>query len=302
MTSPENPLAKLVPHDLSKLAGTVLPAALPAAMPMIQKALPGGFRNRLVQWGLGLLVTFGLSMVVRRMLERREAKKRALAPRPAARSIAQTQHGPEPGAPKSVGAPMHETAPPIDDGTRATRYPLLARPHVSLSGTVDQAMYESFRQQLAATPSQGTLVVSLSTLGGDPEVARLMADDIRLMRDYSGREILFLGKVAVYSAGATFMAAFPASKRFLTRGTRIMIHERSLTKTIEVSGPLRTCVAGLKTNLHEIEQSIRIEEEGFRDLVDGTSIDFDEVRRRAPENWYIEAEEARSLGLVLDVI
>ena len=298
MTSPENPLAKLVPHDLSKLAGTMLPAALPAAMPMIQKALPGGFRNRLVQWGLGLLVTFGLSVVVRRMLEAREAKKRALAPRPAMRTIAQG----EPRAVAAVAPAMTEAPPPIDDGTNATRYPLLARPHVSLSGTVDQAMYESFRQQLAAAPSQGTLVVSLSTLGGDPEVARLMADDIRLMRDYSGREILFLGKVAVYSAGATFMAAFPASKRFVTRGTRIMIHERVLTKTIDVSGPLKTCVAGLKANLHEIEQSIRIEEEGFRDLVAGTSVDFDEVRRRAPENWYIEAEEARSLGLVLDVI
>lgn len=29
---------------------------------------------------------------------------------------------------------------------------------------------------------------------------------------------------------------------------------------------------------------------------------FDEVRKRAPSNWYIEAEEARDLGLVLDVI
>jgi len=298
MASPENPLAKLVPHDLSKLAGTVLPAAIPAAMPMIQKALPGGFRNRLVQWGLGLLVTFGLSFVVKRMLEAREAKKRALAPRPAMRTVAHAEHR----AAAAVSPAMTEAPAPLDDGTRATRYPLLARPHVSLSGTVDQAMYENFRQQLAAAPAQGTLVVSLSTLGGDPEVARLMADDIRLMRDYSGREILFLGKVAVYSAGATFMAAFPASKRFLTRGTRIMIHERSLTKTIDVSGPLRTCVAGLKANLHEIEQSIRIEEEGFRDLVEGTSIDFDEIRRRAPENWYIEAEEARDLGLVLDVI
>lgn len=197
---------------------------------------------------------------------------------------------------------MHEPAPTLDGASRATRYPLLGNPHVSLSGTVDQAMYASFREQLAAAPAQGMLVISLSTLGGDPEVARLMGDDIRLMRDYTGREILFLGKVAVYSAGATFMSAFPADKRFLSRGTRIMIHERILTKTIDVSGPLKTCVAGLKANLHEIEQSIRIEEEGFRDLVAGTSIDFDEVRRRAPENWYIEAEEARDLGLVLDVI
>ena len=298
MTSPDNPLSKLIPGDISKMASTMLPAALPVAMPAIQRALPGGFRNRMVQWGLGILVTFGLSFLVKRMLENRETKRRALAPPPAQNRIGEMEHR----APAAVAPRMNEAPPIFDDGTSATRYPLLARPHVSLSGTVDQAMYASFRDQLAAAPSQGTLVVSLSTLGGDPEVARLMGDDIRLMRDYSGREILFLGKVAVYSAGATFMAAFPAAKRFLSRGTRVMIHERQLTKTIDVAGPLKTCVAGLKASLHEIEHSIRIEEEGFADLVAGTGITLEEVRRRAPENWYIEAEEARSLGLVLDVI
>lgn len=196
---------------------------------------------------------------------------------------------------------MNDIASPARDA-RATRYPLLAQPHVALAGPVDHAMYADFRQQLAAAPGDGPLVIAISTLGGDPEVARLMGDEIRLMGDYEGREALFLGKVAVYSAGATFMAAFPADRRFLTRGTRIMVHERLLSKTIELSGPLRSCVASLKASLHEIEHSIRIEEEGFRDLVNGTRIEFEELRRRAPENWYIEAEEARELGLVLDVI
>ena len=191
---------------------------------------------------------------------------------------------------------------PNPSENRATRYPLLSRPHISLHGLVDHAMYESFRQQLGEAPPEGSLVVAISTLGGDPEVARLMGDELRLLRDYTGRETLFLGKVAVYSAGATFMASFPVDKRFLTRGTRIMIHERILTKTVNISGPLESVVAGLKANLHEVEESVRIEEEGFRDLVAGSKIAFDEVRKRAPSNWYIEAEEARDLGLVLDVI
>ncbi|MFN4096695.1 MAG: peptidase S14, partial [Sphingomonas sp.] len=71
---------------------------------------------------------------------------------------------------------------------------------------------------------------------------------------------------------------------------------------IHLSGPLKSLTATLKAKLHEIEHSIRIEEEGFRDLVAGSKIEFAEVCRRAPENWYIEAEEARDLGLVLDVI
>lgn len=186
--------------------------------------------------------------------------------------------------------------------TDAPSYPLLARPHINLNGSLDQTMVASFRDQLANAPAEGAVVVALSTLGGDPEAARLMGDEIRLIRDYTGREFLFLGKVAVYSAGATLMSHFPADKRFLTRGTRIMIHERQLTTDIHLSGPLKSLPATLKAKLHEIEESIRIEEEGFRDLVAGSRISFEEVEKRAPSNWYIEAEEARELGLVLDVI
>jgi ATP-dependent Clp protease protease subunit len=184
----------------------------------------------------------------------------------------------------------------------AINYPLLARPHVQLHGSVDSEMYDSFKGQLRDAPAEGPLVLSITTLGGDPEMARAMGDDIRLLRDYFGRETLFLGKVAVYSAGATLMSAFPVDKRFLTRGTRIMIHERQMNSDVTLSGPLRMQVANLKSKLHEIEHSILIEEEGFRDLIAGSKVSFDQVREKAPSNWYIGAEEARDLGLILDVI
>lgn len=183
-----------------------------------------------------------------------------------------------------------------------TRYPLLAKPHIRLSGPVDQFMYANFRQQLEACPAEGAIVIALTTLGGDPEVARTMADDIRLLEDHDEREILFLGKVAVYSAGATFMAAFPVGRRFLTRHTRLMIHERKISKQINLDGPLRMVVASIKAALHEVEHSILIEEEGFRDIVKDSRVQFEDLREKAPSNWYIEAEEAKELGLVLDVI
>lgn len=184
----------------------------------------------------------------------------------------------------------------------ARHYPLLAVPHVQLHGPVDDAMYANFKTQLANAPTEGPLVVSITTLGGDPEMARAMGDGIRLLREYTGRETLFLGKVAVYSAGATFMSAFPADKRFLTRGTRLMIHERLMQSTVELNGPLNTLAYLLKAKLHEIEESIRIQDEGFAELVRGTTVSLDDLRAKAPSNWYIEAEEAKSLGLVLDVI
>ena len=193
---------------------------------------------------------------------------------------------------------MTDTSP----ASNARNYPLLAAPHVHLHGPVDDAMYDTFKSQLAAAPTEGPLVVSITTLGGDPEVARAMGDNIRLLREYTGRETLFLGKVAVYSAGATFMSAFPVDSRFLTRNSRIMIHERQMQSTIELNGPRNTLSYTLKAKLHEIEDSINIQEEGFRAIVEGSKVSLEDLKKKAPSNWYIEAEEARDLGLVLDII
>lgn len=185
--------------------------------------------------------------------------------------------------------------------TDILKYPLLANPYIRLQGTVDYNMYNYFRQMLDTAPD-GDLVVSITTLGGDPEVARAMGDDVRMLSHQQGRNLIFLGKVAVYSAGATFMSYFLRENRFLTHGTRLMLHERQLHKTISLGGPLRSCVAQLKASLHEIEESIRIEEEGFANIVAQSAVTLEEVRERAPENWYIGAMEARDLGLVLDVV
>jgi hypothetical protein len=49
-------------------------------------------------------------------------------------------------------------------------------PAILLGGPVDYNMYKEFRAQLDRSPKEGPLVVTeLSTLGGDPEVARVRA-------------------------------------------------------------------------------------------------------------------------------
>ena len=128
-----------------------------------------------------------------------------------------------------------------------------------------------------------------------------MGDDVRLLRD-AGRTLYFLGKAAVYSAGATFMASFPRENRFLTKGSSILIHERQLTKTINLSGPLQSCTAQLKAALHEIGHSIDIENAGFEEIVAGSDIDMDEIKRKASDNWYIGCEEAKERGIIAEVI
>lgn len=178
-----------------------------------------------------------------------------------------------------------------------------ASPSVRLAGQINYEMYAVFRGQLDAAGERDLVVVELSTLGGDPEVARMMGEDIRFRSDtHPGRRFVFLGKAAVYSAGATFMSFFSRSNRYLTRGCRLMIHERKLKKQLHIEGPLTTCLPTIKATLHEIEASIAIQNEGFANLVRGSDVTVEEVLRRAPENWYIEAEEAKRLGLVEGVL
>ncbi|MCX5516432.1 peptidase S14 [Kaistia algarum] len=176
-------------------------------------------------------------------------------------------------------------------------------PAVLLSGTVDYEMYKEFRRQLAAAPDKGVVVFELSTLGGDPEVARMMGEDVRYHSDLDpARHFVFLGKAAIYSAGTTFMSFFVRENRYLTRGTRLMVHERKLKKTLEIDGPLTTCGANVRATLNEIEASIAIQNEGFENLVRGSSVTMEEVLERAPYNWYIEAQEALNLGLIRAVL
>lgn len=131
----------------------------------------------------------------------------------------------------------------------------------------------------------------------------MMGEDVRFQSELSAdRRIVFLGKAAIYSAGATFMSFFARGNRYLTRGTRLMIHERKLDKTLEINGPLTTCIAAVKATLHEIEHSIAIQNEGFENLIAGSQVTMEEVLRKAPENWYLEAQEAKSLGLIQGVI
>jgi hypothetical protein len=177
------------------------------------------------------------------------------------------------------------------------------QPAILLSGPVDYDMYAAFRRGLEQSPSKGLVVITLSTLGGDPEVARMMGEDVRFHSDLDpDRHFVFLGKAAIYSAGTTFMSFFARDNRYLTRGTRLMIHERKLDKKLNIDGPLTSCVATIKATLHEIEASIAIQNEGFENLICGSQVTMDELLQKAPSNWYIEAQQAKSLGLVRDVL
>src|ERR1700757_1204755 len=78
----------------------------------------------------------------------------------------------------------------------------LARPTVRLSGPVGHLMVASFLDQLLPVLEiEGSILIELFTDGGDAEIGRRLAEEVRLLRREHGRGILFLGKHLVASAG-----------------------------------------------------------------------------------------------------
>jgi ATP-dependent protease ClpP protease subunit len=176
-------------------------------------------------------------------------------------------------------------------------------PAVALSGVVDYGMYVAFRQQFNNASAKDLVVIELATLGGDPEVARMMGEDVRFASEMAPqRRFVFLGKAAIYSAGTTFMSFFARENRYLARGARLMIHERKLARNLVIDGPLTACLASVQATLNEIECSIAIQNEGFQNLIKGSKVTLEEVIRRAPSNWYVEAQDAKNLGLIEAVL
>lgn len=179
----------------------------------------------------------------------------------------------------------------------------LARPHIRLDGPVNDAMLHNFRHGLDAVEGgDGPVAIELYTMGGDADTGRLIATEIELFRERTGRQTLFFGKAVVYSAGVTIMAAVPRRNRWLSRGTSLLIHCRSLNKTLQLDGALAIERVRLETVLAEIDVGIKLEEQGFRQLIAGSDVGMDELLERARRNWYLDADEALECGLIGGVV
>jgi ATP-dependent protease ClpP protease subunit len=181
------------------------------------------------------------------------------------------------------------------------RNPARLTPNVRLFGSVDEAMLAKVMDSLQSLPSGENVILELTTQGGDADMGRRIALELRLARE-RGHETIFIGKSNVMSAGITIMSCFPASLRFVDKDCELLIHERRLEKTLQISGPLRSNIQIAKELIAQLESGQRLEEKGFRDLVQDTGVTFDELMSKvAHSNWYLSAEEACRLGIVAGV-
>ena len=180
---------------------------------------------------------------------------------------------------------------------------LAGRPTVSLHGAIDDGLLAVWLDALAkARTGSGPLTMELATTGGDADVGRRIAEDIRLFRDQTGRPALFLGRTTVFSAGVTIMAGFRQADRWLSKDAVLMIHGRKLTKCLSVDGPLRSERAKAEALLAEIDEGLRIEREGFERLIEGSDVTLDELETKTTGDWYLTAEEALARRLVAGLI
>jgi ATP-dependent protease ClpP protease subunit len=180
--------------------------------------------------------------------------------------------------------------------------PKLLKPHVRLYGSVDDAMFDSFHRQMDAAPNDEAVVVELMTFGGDADVGRRLALEIRMAQKHLGRTFYFVGKTVVYSAGITIMAAFPQANRCLTSDTILLIHDRRTERQVNLSGPLSAGIIIARAALSQLEIGMQLEQEGFAELIAGSDITQHEINRLAATNWYFTAEEALNRKLVASLL
>ena len=181
----------------------------------------------------------------------------------------------------------------------------LSTPQISLIGAVCDEMAKELRDKLGEQKAdgKGAVVVEISTLGGDAEMARRMVADVVDTRErLKPRRLLFCGKTTVYSAGVSLMAAFPREDRYLSEDAMLLIHCRQLTKTVELDGPIRASIPQVRALCHQLETGVELEEENFERLIKGSDIGMDELLEKALYNWYLPAKEALERGLVAGIV
>jgi ATP-dependent protease ClpP protease subunit len=179
----------------------------------------------------------------------------------------------------------------------------LFSPQIRLSGLIDDNKFIDFQCQLDnALKTDGQIAVELTTPGGDADLARRIGMDVQLAAEHFGREIFFIGKTIVYSAGVTLMASFPRKRRYLTRDCLLLIHERRMDQSLQLSGPLQASLQRVKEMEAQLTVGIEVERTGFAMLCEGTRVGCDECVERARTNWYLKSDEALNRRLVQGVL
>lgn len=180
---------------------------------------------------------------------------------------------------------------------------LLFRPNIPLNGSITADTLPFFLERLNEIRQQGShLILELNTQGGEADVARRIALEIRLFCRHSGKQACCVGKTYVYSAGVTIFGAFPRENRFLTEDAFLLVHERRIEHQIQLNEPIKAALQKVHEQVNLLETAHDLEMEGFREFVQGSKISVEELYERATLNYYLGAKEALELGLISRIL
>jgi hypothetical protein len=75
-----------------------------------------------------------------------------------------------------------------------------------------------------------------------------------------------------------------------------------MTRDVHLEGPLGSCRRVLEEIIADIDNGLRVEDEGFAELIEGSRVSLDDIRQRSYGGWYLSAAEALDLGLVRGLV
>ncbi|WP_195909635.1 ATP-dependent Clp protease proteolytic subunit [Rhizobium tubonense] len=180
---------------------------------------------------------------------------------------------------------------------------LLFKPNISVHGPITDGTLSFVLDRLSEVrDSNEDLIMELNTTGGDADVARRIALEIRLFRRHGAHGAYCVGKTNVYSAGVTIFASFAPSSRFLTEDAVLLIHERRLEKSIDLNGPMKANIQIIREQLALLETAEKLEAEGFAELVQGSKLSLDALYDRLMNNCYMFPSEALKLNIIQDIL
>jgi len=156
---------------------------------------------------------------------------------------------------------------------------------VVLAGTIRDEIAAQFLEQMTAleyAEHTKPITVYIDTYGGSVDAALLMFDVIKT----SSCPINTVGIGKVMSAGVLLLAAGDKGHRYISRNTRIMIHE--------VSGGVRGTVSEMDNSLTE---SKRMQDTYVKLLAKDTGKSVAQLKKDMAKDNYMSAEMAIKYGI-----
>lgn len=186
-----------------------------------------------------------------------------------------------------------EEAPPPAAASREAESPLLQRMlktrNILLSGEINKDLAERVIRQMLLMEADGEepIKVLIDSPGGDADAGYAIFDMMRFIQP----PVYAIGMGLVASAAAIVMLAAPKENRFGLPNSHYLIHQ-------PLSG-IRGVATEIEIHARELD---RLRRKINQLIADGTGQPLEKVERDTDRDFWMNAEEAKSYGLIARIV